>query len=51
MKVYVCFDFPGIDADSEEADVICDCLEEDLYDFGCWGYVEEIIDDDEYNSF
>jgi hypothetical protein len=48
MKVYVVFDFPGVDPDSEEADNIIECLEIDLDHFaedcGHIWYIDDTVE-------
>jgi len=45
MKIYVVFDVPGIDPDSEDADDIIDVLEGDLCELGYWWYIDETTED------
>lgn len=49
MKVFVVFDYPNIEPDSEEADNIIDCLEMDLEDmaeeYGHEWYIDDAIED------
>lgn len=49
MKVYVVFDFPDVDPNSEEADNIIDCLEMDLAEFcedtGNNWYIDDAMED------
>lgn len=51
MKVYVVFDFPDIDdPNSEEADNIIQCLEDDLTNFSEWSgnvwYIDDAVVED-----
>lgn len=47
MKVYVVFDYPDIDPDSEDADDIIDCLQMDLENmaikYGYGWYIDDAI--------
>ena len=51
MKVFVVFDFPGIDPDCEDADMVLDILEDELYDFandcgyGSNWWIEDVTED------
>ena len=49
MKVYVVFDFPGVNPDSKEADNIVECLEIDLdhlaEDTGQIWYIDDATED------
>lgn len=50
MKVYVVFDFPGIDPDSDDADQIISMLEHDLHravenEMGYMWYIDDAIED------
>lgn len=53
MKVFVVFDFPNIDPDCEDADMVLDVLEDELYDFAVdCGYdqnwwIEEVTEDND----
>jgi hypothetical protein len=51
MKVYVAFDFPGVDPDSEEANDIIECMEIDLHnvienDMGYMWYIDDAMEDE-----
>jgi hypothetical protein len=45
MKVYVVFDIPGIDPDSEDADDIIDVLEEAIDELGYCYYIDDTTED------
>lgn len=49
MKVFVAFDFPGIDPDEPEADFIIDSLSGDLEyfaeDYGHLWYIDDAVED------
>lgn len=51
MKVFVVFDFPGVDPNSEEADNIIECMELDLSDAmdndsGYMWYIDDAVEDE-----
>ena len=54
MKVFVVFDYPGVDPDSEEADNIIECLEIDLDHFaedtGNNWYIDDAIGESDENN-
>ena len=45
MKVYVVFDIPGIDPDSEDADEIIDVLEDSIDTLGYEWYIDDATED------